>query len=549
MVGAMAVIRCRAIARSAGTALICAVFACRPAHADDIDPALLQLTREVTAVGQQLDRLADPNDVLDSLHFGWSDDPYGRATLACAIKTVRVLEREIALRRAGSAALRDAQVREVLDWLRAAPARVQNAPHRSGFLPHRQAVRLDAALSDPAPALFGFVDRSTMTQLDDWYADADLLAASGFKVIARADRPYLSAEAWRSLVDHAAALRLAVVRVDDANESETESPAPTDVSCLRPCVLRDWMAGPGRTAEIVLMDPPHGETWGESLARRSLYRGVTGGCGPWVNGWAVPEARSNASAAADQVRAAMWVHALDGQRLGLLEGWRDLRDGSISPHASLAAAPAVVEAVAHTALDLLYFDSIVRTFAVECPLALVVGEDVLDSADPNRWSPAFGRLAQQLFDANVRFDLLPRTAPPERTARYALACEVKLPADGAPRLEAIIRFGRAQAGPLPERESVAGCLERLAAGLPDQPPVRVTGSGEGVFCRSARSADGLVWVAVVNVKPRAQRVSLIASGGVRMQEGVDYIDGSTVKDVSSGVDLAAWQVRLLALKQ
>jgi len=546
MVGAMAMISRRGIARGAGTALVFAVFASGPARAEELDPALLRLMREVTAVGQHLERLADPDDVLDSLHFGWSDEPYGRATLACAAKTVRVLEREISLRRAGGAALRDAQVREVLDWLRA--ARAQNGPRRSGFLPHRQEVRLDATSSGPAPALFGFVDRSTMTRLDDWYADADLLAACGFKVIARADRPYLSAEAWRSLADRAKALRLVVVRVGDADEPENQSSASADVRCLRPCTLREWLSGEGRTAESVLIDPPHGETWGESLARRGLYRGATGGRGPWVSGWAVPEARSNASAAAEQVRAAMWVHALDGQRLGLLEGWRDLRDGSVSPYASLAAAPAVVEAVAHTALDLLYFDPIVRAFSAECPLALVVDEDVPDSADPNRWSPTFGRLAQELFDANVRFDVLPRTAPPERTARYALACEVALPADGAPRLERVLRFGRAQAEPLLEQESVAECLGRLTAGLPDPPPVRLTGPSEGVFCRSGRSADGPVWVALVNAKPQARRVSLVASGGVRMQEAVDYIDGSTVKDLANGVDVAAWQVRLLALR-
>ncbi len=548
MVGAMAVIRCRGISGWAGMVLGFAAFACRPAPAEELDPAMLHLTREVTAVGQKLERLADPDDVLDSLHFGWSDEPYGRATLACATKTMRILEREISLRRAGSAALRDAQVREVLDWLRAAPARAQNGPHRGGFLPHRQRVSLNATSSEPPPALFGFVDRATVTRLDDWYADADLLAACGFKVIARADRPHLPPEAWRSLVDRAEALRLVVVRVDDAGDPEDQGPAPAEVRCLRPCTLREWLSGQDRTADSVLIDPPHGETWGESLARRGLYRGATGGRHPWVNGWAVPEARSNASAAADQVRAAMWVHALDGQRLGLLEGWRDLRDGSVSPYASLAAAPAVVKAVALTALDLLYFDPIVRSFSVECPVALVVDEDVLDSADPNRWSPAFGRVAQELFDANVRFDVLPRTAPPEQMARYALACQVKLSADGEPRMERVLRLGRAQAEALPEHESVAGCLGRLAAGLPDQPPVRLMGSSEGVFCRSTRSADGLVWVAVVNVKPRARRVSLVASGGVRMHEAVDYIDGSTVKNPSDGVDLAAYQVRLLALK-
>jgi len=494
----MAMNRCPGVCGGAVAVWAWAVLGSGAAGAERPDPAILSLTREVTAIEQQLIHLADPNDTGDSLFFDWLDEPYGRATLACAGKTVRILEREIVLRQAGSAALRDRQLRGILDWLRAAPTRARNSPHRAGFLPHRRRISLDAISSDPAPALFGFVDRSTVTRLDDWYADTDVLAACGFRVVARADRPRLSPEAWRSLQGHAKALGLALVQVSDGIDAEGRESAPAGVLYLQPRTLREWMSGENRIEGSVLIDPPHGETWGESLARRALYRGQTGGRGAWVSGWTVPETRSNGSATATQIRAAMWVHALDGQRLGLLEGWRDLRDGSASPYASLAATPDVVEAVAHTALDLLYFDPIIRLFSSEIPVALIVGDDALASTDPNRWSPTFGRMAQELFEANVRFDVLPRAVTPQRKAQYVLACEVRLPPDGEPGLDGIYRLGQAREEAPHEHESLTRYLERRAgpatAGTPDRSgggrllPIRAVGGRRGLGGRRERQS-------------------------------------------------------------
>lgn len=91
-----------------------------------------------------------------------------RATLAILVKTTSMLEREVCLRELGNGAIRDATVRNMLSWTKAALERVMVPEPDSGFRPHR--LRVTGA-GFPAvravPPLYAFVDRAMLTRRDD----------------------------------------------------------------------------------------------------------------------------------------------------------------------------------------------------------------------------------------------------------------------------------------------------------------------------------------------------------------------------------------------
>ena len=112
--------------------------------------AQVVLARSLAALRQRLAVLADPEDPVDSLYFGWFDRPYGRATVACALKGVAVLERELRLRRAGHPGMTEEQVRAILAWIEDAVERAGRQDTRDGFYPHRLGTGSSALLSTPS---------------------------------------------------------------------------------------------------------------------------------------------------------------------------------------------------------------------------------------------------------------------------------------------------------------------------------------------------------------------------------------------------------------
>ena len=518
------------------------------------------LGRELTAVRQKLAVLVDSDDLIDSLYFGWFDHPYRRATLACAVKTAAVLDRELGLRRAGNGAMSDSLLRDLIAWTDAAVARARRPAEREGVLPHRIPVGLDAAAaSDGLPvALFGFVDRATSTRLDDWHGDLDLLASCGFRVYARCARPYVASQAWRSLREHAPSLGMSVAVVESAKGEAHSAGVPLRVrtATLRELFELDPNADARTDETVAVVDPPEGEGWGESLARRGLYRGVMNRRVSIVCGWAAPEVEPHRAPSAEQARAAMWAHVCDGQRLGLVEGWRDLRDGSLSPHASIVVAPGFVEAVAHAGLDILHHREALRHFSADRRLLLLVDTSAIDAGDSNRWASGFAAVARALHARQTQFDVLPRRHANDRRrlAEYELAIDVHTATDeGAPRITPgdVYRRGAVVDEAPMVGESfvqwVGRLLDASAGGLrirvlaPDGHP------DKHVYARCVTGEGGALQLALINLRPHSRRVVPSLGPGWSLGRAVDLVTSTRVSDLSAGVDLAAWQVRLFAV--
>lgn len=514
------------------------------------------LARSLAALRQRLAVLADPEDPVDSLYFGWFDRPYGRATVACALKGVAVLERELRLRRAGHPGMTEEQVRAILAWIEDAVERAGRQDTRDGFYPHRIRIA-DSSVSEAfSVPLFGFVDRVTATRLDEGYGDLDLLACCGLGVYARAARPALPAATWRSLLAHAAALGERVVIVEDGGGGAGFDGPSSGVEAvrMRPVTLRqlfelDPAAGGVEPAVLAVLDPAAGESWAESSARRGLYRGVLNQATAAVCGWTLPAAKHPGAVSPAEVRAAMWACVCDGQSVALLEGWRDQRDGSLSPYPSRIADPACMEAVAHTGLDVLYHRRMLAAFAQRSPLVVLVDSSAVEAGDPNRWAFWFAALAAELHQRQIRFDVLPRkwAGDSQRLTSYPVAVDVAGP-DG--RSAAAYRAG-VPAGTPVAGENLGTWAARLLGAAAPTTTVGVTDTAgqtvTDVFARSAVGQDGQQYLALVNLSGRSQRVG-VHLANVRLPSSVvDAITASPVADLSKGVDFAPWQVRLLTL--
>ncbi|UCG16303.1 MAG: hypothetical protein JSV19_13515 [Phycisphaerales bacterium] len=537
-----------------------AALAVRGAGAAQEPVPTVTLDRELTAVRQKLAALVDDDDLVDSLYFGWFDRPYRRATLACALKTAAVLERELRLRRAGNGALSDSQVRDLIAWTDAAVARACRPAERAGLLPHRISVGLDgaAARGGLPVALFGFVDRATSTRLDDWHGDLDLLASCGFRVYARCARPYIASQAWQSLRGHAPALGMSVAVVESAKREAPSAGMPLRVrtATLRELFEFDPVADARTDATVAVVEPAGGEGWGESFARRGLYRGVTSRTVSVVCGWAVPGAEPDRAASAEQARAAMWAHVCDGQQLGLIEGWRDLRDGSLSPHASVAVAPGFVEAVAHAGLDILHHREALRRFGADRRLLLLVDASAIDADEPNRWANGFAVVARALHTRQIQFDVLPRRFANDqrRLADYELAIDVHTPTDeDAPRITPgdVYRRGVAVDEPPTVGESFVQWVSRLLDASAGGLRVRVLAPDghleKHVHARCVRGEGGTLRLALINLRPHARRVVPSLGPGWSLGRAVDLINSTRLSNLSQGVNLAAWQVRLFTV--
>ncbi|MCH7808620.1 MAG: hypothetical protein IIB60_05295 [Planctomycetes bacterium] len=281
-----------------------------------------------------------------------------------------------------------------------------------------------------------------------------------------------------------------------------------------------------------IADPTYGESWPASLARRALARGASRRSRfPMVN-WVAPSPRSAPAHRAAGVSAAMWVHALEGQSLGLLRGWRDLRDGSASPYASVILDPAQLEAIAHTALDLIrHADSIARFDAMPS-LAIALDSDAVDVRDDNAWAKWTLPIWAALANRQIRFDVV-RTADrihdERRSQRYRVVFPLRREQAGDANAIAlrIERTMSVQGG------YVSGITARGSDGKP----------ARDVYVRSVRATSGPPHIALVNLSDRPRRLKL--HGGSNLGVMRDLLTGEPVEKPDELIRLAPWQVRLL----
>ena len=508
--------------------------------AHTIDPA--QLRTRVERLQERVAELAGTDDLLDTLHFGWFDRPYARATLSTLVKTTATLQREVRLRERGNGAIPESMIGAMLSWAEEALERVPAAEPVAGFRPHRLRITSDQLATATATApLYGLVDRTTATRHDERFGDLDLMAAMGSRVYP----VLLSDTAWARindvLIERAEALGMAVVGLATSmTGSQSDSLAPARIAngpivTVRSLTLLE-MLGPDSDAAspsgptLALTDPVRGESLAASLARRALARGVWGHARYIVDGWQVPRIRVSPQEHSAVTAAAMWVHAIEGQSLGLIRGWRDLRDGSGSPYPSGLVNPAHVETIAHTALDLVRLGTYVSPFNVVPPAAVSVGPGAVDGDDANAWADWVEPVWAALLERQIRFDVVRLAGNDEQLGeRYRVTFPLR----------------RSEIG---DATSVVTRLERVLTTVGEHVH-RVTAreldgtlASDG-FVRDARTPNGRPCVAVVNLSARSRRIKL--RGGPMLGPLRDVISDTTVEIPSELVHLGPWQVRLL----
>ncbi len=528
------------------------------------------LAQQILEVEQKLAPLVPEQELADSLYWGWFDRPYRRATIAAAIKTARVIKYEQRLRLRTRGSFSDAQLQGCFDWLSLGLVQATLSPRWADFYAHRVKVDwvpvFDTENSHPERSsglrLFGFVDRSSATSHDPQFGDLDVLAGLGFRIVGVPPREAHDFSTNSVFGQRAAALGIHLVQFAgaDIQGRDSTTSSESEANELWSGTLSDFM-NPGSIAAVrkigpvAIGDRPRGELWAESLARRGLYRGVLGCANVVVSGFRPPRMPHEGTQLAEQFALAMWMHALDGQSLALIEGWRDLRDGSASPYPSLGPEPKVIESIAHTALDLLYHRNVVKAFAQPVRVAVLVPDSAIRERDENRWSKPFARLFAALVDAHIRFDVLPLSGydalaeskpyevviaihPDQRKEEVSLLAQ-RFRADGA----VLVSWSLDQTGGLEE------LVTRVQRGTRYDPTCTVmahTAVGhKPVDVLVLFSRDGSGSLAIANPTDQPCTAIVTNTNGRGDRGYTDLISGDTITQPALGISLKPLQVRLL----
>ena len=259
---------------------------------------------------------------------------------------------------------------------------------------------------------------------------------------------------------------------------------------------------------------------------------------------------------ASAVRLAMWVHALAGQRLAIVEGWRDFRDGSRLPYAPLGTHPDHVEVMAHTALDLLYFRNELGAFTRRATAAVVIDQSAVSQTDDNRWSPEAAELFNTLLDRQLPVEVVPfRRVVQNGVAPGCRAALIATSTANAERVQARVGKNVKIVGPAGGASAAQLC--EYLAGLPEpvisrelrdpthfvayDPDGRVA---PGCLVFNGRSAGDGPRVAAVNLRDRARSVILKSPSSLAGLRLRDVLTGETIAAGRDLIALAEHQVRV-----
>lgn len=494
-----------------------------------------ELAQTVQSLRARASALAAGPLLVDSLYYGWFDRPYGRATLAIAIKIVSVLEQEAAARAGGGAGvLSDDAVADLVAWTRDALTRCTLPEPFPQFRPHRFAIPY-ARQNDctPTTPLIGFVDEAGATRVDRVYADLDLQAAMGLRAYARRPADLQGLEQAELLRTRGHALGVAtysILEAGDPADAEVQNVGAVFGCQVTPFDLRTALRT-GVTGERVgdlyaIVPPQAGERWTSALARAALLRGIGRGVPFASYHWRPAAASADPRVDLAAVRAGLWLHALDEQSLTLLDGWRD---PSVDGEASILADPHALEVIAYTALDLLRIRTEFPGFwrGYEPGITLQVGPDAIDPTDPNRWAPWIEDVWVILAARQIRYHVVPAAmAPPANCVLFRVS-------DGG--TEALLTFL--------ERNEVTRAYDgRLNPLVIVREP-----SGEralNVVLRSSRDDLGRQAFALVNLSPQPRTLRL--DGDLGHSRFRDALSGRTLARPDVALSLEPWQVLVLA---
>lgn len=504
-----------------------------------------ELQDRLSQLRQSRDEWFDPAELLDTLYYGWSDEPYLRVELAVGGKVLTCLKREAGLRRRGNGAMPDSTVLAMLAWAEAAwrgPMPPAASDAGNPFRPNRIDPTTPASSGHRAPPVFTFADRATITRIDDRFGDLDLLASLGFRAYARWGADWPAGDAGTTLSARARSLGIVSALIEDARRADAQAdPASRAASAesfptmFVRCSLADLTTGgPARLSSgstIAVADRADGEALSSWRARRAAARALSGERRHAVAGWAPPSAPSSPGAARTQrVAAAMWIDALDGLMLGVLPGWRDLRDGTADAPPSALTDPELISAVARTALDILRLSAYLEPFHAQTAIVVVIDADAVASDDPNRWAAWIAPYLDVLSTRSSRFEIaFAGRGPRAGRLRPASGVPVRRPAAGGD-VAALSQFSR--------------LLDDDAASVPAVSVVEVLPArADDLFVAAAEDPTGTPSIAVVNWSNRARSVRI--ESAKRLPAMRDVITGAGVDGNREAIAMAPWQVRLL----
>jgi len=531
-----------------------------PAGPPDADDQLIQ---RVAFLRSKIAELVDEKDLLDSLYWGWFDRPYARATLAILVKTSRVLEHEITKRRAGEGGLSQSNFNEMLDWAEDAYRRVIDSIPEGDFRPNRirMSTRDFSAGSRPR-ASFCLFDNSSDTQLSPLFGDFDLIASTGFRVVARFAKVE-EATANAALLRRAQSLGMSVL-FDDAGcsaystiEDFVTPELYADSRIMRASFLwalrtirgRDPFQYDGAAPDHPVFIPSVVSAMTGARGRRetpsslsdwlafwSMHRHFFPVGGSAVMPWHPPQFCGSHEVNPKQLRAAAWMFALETHALGVIEYWSGPGVLHEDSPAQFLCRPANMESIAYTALDIIRLQPVVDAIRPKPELVFVLDKSAIDLERNCNWESRLSPIWEQLFRKQILYnvnvvDSNPRCLPDYRPARIHYSISFPLRSENAQGLDVVIeRVERAlAAAPAHTNRVTARELDGRMA--------------EDMYVREAFVSGDRRCVAVVNLSDRTRRLKL--RGGPSLGALLDRLNNERIEKPADELSLDPWQVRLL----